>query len=364
MTPVTGTLHVLYSLRAEGCPRLALGLLTEELKQTGRRGAVAVCRETPADLLPEFNQLGIPLFPLHWRPKGFLGLARRSRRLLGQTRPRGVVCYTVGLHVPIAWAARSVDCPMVVHLGCAPPRNEPWKLRKFQLLIASADRWISHYAACSEHVRQESLEAYNLNPEKVTTVPNGIALENFFALRDRTRMPCADGTITVGMVGSLEASRDQTTLLRAIKMLIERGQRVHLRLIGGGTRDSNLRALAGELGIEKHVEWTGSVNDIGRELARLDVFAFSVHTAEGLGIALVEALAAGLPAVASDVGACREVLAGGRWGRLVETGNVAAWAEAILAARAQSAAPIAALTRYDIRSTAPAYGKLIERAMG
>lgn len=364
MTPVDGTLHVLYSLRAEGCPRLALGLLTEELKQTGRRGAVALCCESPADLLPAFEQLAIPLFPLRWRPKGFLGLAVRSRRLLKQARPRGVVCYTVGLHVPIALAARSLACPMVVHLGCAPPRNQPRTLRKFQLLMASGDRWVSHYAACSEHVRRESVAAYKLRPDKVTTVPNGIALENFFAVRERERVPRDDGTITVGMVGSLEASRDQTTLLRAIKVLNERGHRVQLRLIGGGTRQSALHALAGELGIEKNVEWTGSVSDISRELARLDIFAFSVHAAEGLGIALVEALAAGLPVVASDVGACREVLAGGRWGRLVAPGNVAAWAEAILAARAQSAAPVEALNRFDIRSTALAYGELIERAMG
>jgi glycosyltransferase involved in cell wall biosynthesis len=64
-------------------------------------------------------------------------------------------------------------------------------------------------------------------------------------------------------------------------------------------------------------------------MADTDIFAFSVRPEEGLGIALIEAMASGPPIVASDVGACREALAGGECGLLVPPGDAVAMAEAI-----------------------------------
>ena len=94
----------------------------------------------------------------------------------------------------------------------------------------------------------------------------------------------------------------------------------------------------------------------------MDVFAYSVHGQEGLGIALVEALAAGVPVVASDVGACREVLENGRWGALVKQGDPQALADAIIETSLTPPPPPESVRRFDILDTFHAYQSLLSRA--
>lgn len=356
---VTGTLHVLYSLRAEGCPRLALGLLEQEIAQTERQGVVAICTEAYPDLTREFEKLGVPIVSLKWRPHGFVRLAFRTRKVLAELRPRGVICYTVGLHVSVAVAARTLGLPIVLHLGNGPPLRNRMALQKIRLQMLAGRPFVNRYVACSEHVRRESIRAYRLPGQAVTTVPNGIPLDEFFHVRyARTSRP-PRGPLKVGMVGSLEAHKDQATLLQAVSLLTSKGVNVRLRLIGAGSREAYLRQIAQDWGILDRVEWAGTVTDVPAELARLDVFAYSVREEEGLGIALVEALAAGLPVVASDVGACREVLDGGQLGLLVPQQDAAAWADSIIAARSLPPTSAEALARYDIRETARAYDALL-----
>ena len=105
-------------------------------------------------------------------------------------------------------------------------------------------------------------------------------------------------------------------------------------------RDSLVR-LAGELGVAGAVEFLGTRGDVPELLGAADLFLFSTTRREGLGSVLLEALAAELPVVASDVPACRELLAGGRWGRLVPPADSAALAEAVHTALAASPDPAA-----------------------
>src|SRR5581483_4170091 len=86
-----------------------------------------------------------------------------------------------------------------------------------------------------------------------------------------------------------------------------------------------------ELNLTAVVTFLGSRRDVPSLLGQSDVFVFSTTREEGLGTVLIEALAAGLPVVASDVPACAEALEGGRWGRLVPPGDSAALAAALIA---------------------------------
>jgi glycosyltransferase involved in cell wall biosynthesis len=105
---------------------------------------------------------------------------------------------------------------------------------------------------------------------------------------------------------------------------------VHLSLAGNGSLRPRLEALARALGIDGRVDFLGSCADVPTLLGGCDLFVFSTTRAEGLGTVLIEALAAGLPVVASDVPACRELLEEGRWGVLVNPGDPAALALAVI----------------------------------
>ena len=111
------------------------------------------------------------------------------------------------------------------------------------------------------------------------------------------------------------------------------------------------------------MEFLGS-RDIPKLLAELDLFVFSARPDEGFGIALAEAMAAGLPIVASNVGACREVLDSGRCGLLVEPQSPEALATGIrqvlsdpaLALKYASAARERAMRHFSVEVMADAYG--------
>jgi glycosyltransferase involved in cell wall biosynthesis len=107
------------------------------------------------------------------------------------------------------------------------------------------------------------------------------------------------------------------------------GHPIEVWIIGDGSRRPELERLITELGMGDSVKLLGVRRDIPELLARLDAFTFAVKPDEGLGVALVEAMAAGVPIVASDVGACREVLDGGDLGTLVVPADPGALARAI-----------------------------------
>ncbi len=106
-------------------------------------------------------------------------------------------------------------------------------------------------------------------------------------------------------------------MLRAFARVQSELGNCELWLIGDGERRQALEALAAELGITEWVRFWGERTDVPALLGGMDVFAFSTTRDEGFGIVLAEAMAAGTPIVASDVEACREVLAAGEAGRLV-----------------------------------------------
>ena len=110
-----------------------------------------------------------------------------------------------------------------------------------------------------------------------------------------------------------------------------------LRLVGHGSLRERLERQAAELGVAHAVEFLGTRSDVPELLAHADLFVFSTTPQEGLGSVLLEALAAELPVVSSDVPACRELLAGGKWGTLVPPADPAALAVAVGRAFGQSA---------------------------
>ena len=354
-----GYLHVLYSPKAEGCPRLALDLIKQERQQTGREGSVAFCTMNPGTLLPAFGEQGTAVHRLNWRRREFIRLFVSALQIFRKIRPVGVIIYTIGMHVPVAVAARLCSIPTVVHIGNPPPFGNDLTMTKLRTQMLAGALFVNRHIACSEYVARACKSAYGLPDRLVSVAHNGIHLKSFLDLRQEKTDSRKAKALRIGMVASLEHHKDHSLLIEAFAILIGRGQRATLHIVGDGSLKNALQARARELKVDRHVSWTGAVTDVKTELKNLDVFAFAVKDDEGLGIALVEALAAGLPVVASDVGACREVLDGGRWGRLVSVRDPAVWADALVTAGDLPVALPSDLARYDIRKTFVAYNSLL-----
>jgi glycosyltransferase involved in cell wall biosynthesis len=130
------------------------------------------------------------------------------------------------------------------------------------------------------------------------------------------------------MVATLEPHKDHETLLRAWAQFSEAHPESHLYLAGNGSLMSRLKSFASELHLER-ISFLGSVSDVPQLLHRCKWFVFSTTQNEGFGTVLIEALAAGCLVIASDVPACREVLADGKYGLLVRAHDPEALATAM-----------------------------------
>lgn len=130
-------------------------------------------------------------------------------------------------------------------------------------------------------------------------------------------------TLAVGVVAQLIPRKGHRTLLTELPAVLQREPRLRVILLGQGPLEPELRALVERLAVAEHVRFAGFRGDLPSLLPGLDVL---VHPAEreGLGVALLEAAAAGVPAIACAAGGVPEVVADGRTGLLVPPGDGAA----------------------------------------
>ena len=161
-------------------------------------------------------------------------------------------------------------------------------------------------------------------------IPNGIELPPFPTaadrLRARTTLGVADTDFVVGIVARLSAEKAHEVLFQAIAACAPSVPQVRLVVIGGGDREAELRDLARELGIASRTIFLGIRRDVPDLLPGLDVACLS-SVYEGVPITLIEAMAAGLPVVATDCGSVRDMVEDGEQGFVVPVGDVENFAD-------------------------------------
>jgi glycosyltransferase involved in cell wall biosynthesis len=130
-------------------------------------------------------------------------------------------------------------------------------------------------------------------------------------------------------VAGFRAEKDHTTLLHAFRTVVDAHPTAVLRLVGDGPERPAAEALAGELGIVDSVEFLGNRSDVEHLLPGADVFVLASYAVENLPFAVLEAMTAELPVVATDVGALAELVLDGVTGLLVPPRDPAALATAL-----------------------------------
>jgi glycosyltransferase involved in cell wall biosynthesis len=195
--------------------------------------------------------------------------------------------------------------------------GRPHHLRGYRL----TNRLVHRIVANSEAVRVFTLERERVAPDKVRVIPNGVDAARF-AGGDRERLRrelgVAADELLVGAVGTIKPVKGQAVLLEAAAPLL--AARPDLKLVLAGTPTAGygerLRARVREVGVSERVLLPGSVEQVPDLLAALDLFVLP-SLSEGMSNALLEAMAAGRPIVATRVGGNAECLAEGEAGVLV-----------------------------------------------
>ncbi|MGE5178760.1 MAG: glycosyltransferase [Bacteroidota bacterium] len=145
--------------------------------------------------------------------------------------------------------------------------------------------------------------------------------------------PAPSGEVRLACVGRLEPIKGVDFVIHSVARLRARGVSCRLRVIGDGTERQVLEQLAKRLGVDSDVLFTGTLGelDVQHALAESDVFVSGSHQ-EGFSLALLEALAQGLPAVVTDVGSARDVVRNGATGYVIDNRDPDMFADRVLEA--------------------------------
>ena len=280
--------------------------------------------------LADFRALGLGephLFPIRGslaRPNTAVQVLRIARLI----RRRGVrivhgtdfVTNFLGL-----LAARLAGARMVVNrvdLGHERPGFGPLRRRVEKLVSARADV----VCANAEAVARLCISQEGCSPERVVVVRNGIDLRRFDELAARAAEgPVPEGGPIVAVVANLWPVKDHRTLIEAAALVQRRIPDVRFALVGDGPERDHLQRRIGELGLRDAVHLLGTRYDVPAILARSSAFCLPSR-AEGLSNAIMEAMAAALPVVATDAGGNAELVRHGSTGFVVPIGDAASMA--------------------------------------
>jgi glycosyltransferase involved in cell wall biosynthesis len=169
------------------------------------------------------------------------------------------------------------------------------------------------------------IEELGIPAQHVHVIANGVDMDQFSvpSRESRSGLGLSTDDVVFGVVGRLEPEKDHRTLLQAFRALIDHGRPARLLVIGDGSLRGELESCSRTLGLERNVTFLGARTDIPKVLAALDVFVLSsVH--EGVPLAVIEAMGAGKPVIATDIGGLRLLVKPSINGLLVPTGNPAA----------------------------------------
>jgi glycosyltransferase involved in cell wall biosynthesis len=206
---------------------------------------------------------------------------------------------------------------------------DKWRRRLAYRLVSR----LSYMVAVSADIKRHLAEKVGVREDRVITIPNGIDLSAYDSQRShreevRRTLGVDNGTLLLGAIGNLYPVKGHTYLLRAVALLHGGGLPVKLVIAGRGALLDDLRAETTRLGIARDVAFLGFREDVPALLPALDVFVLP-SLSEGLPLSALEAMATGMPVVATRVGGAPEVVAHGESGLLVPPADPTALAEAV-----------------------------------
>jgi len=334
-----------------GGPSIHVILLSAGLRPLGYETRLVVGRESPCEgnmlalaaaksvTCEAMAGLGREIAPLS-DLRALVGLHRFMR----VWRPAIVHTHTAKAGLLGRLAARSAGVPTVVHTYHGHVLRgyfSPAKTALFRWLETRLATSTDALVAVSESVKQD-LVALGIAPaERIRVIPLGLELGHLTgalprgALRREAGIP--DGAPLVGMVGRLVPIKDVPTFLRAARIVCETRPEARFALVGDGEERPALESLCRELDLDGEVTFFGWKRDLAAVYGDLDVVVNASRN-EGTPVALIEALAAAKPVVATRVGGTPDLLGDGERGRLVPPAEPAALARAVLETLGESEA--------------------------
>jgi len=268
---------------------------------------------------------GIPVRALGARGKADIRALWRLRRIIRESRPEIVHSFLFHANMAARLAAVGTGVAAVVCSARVAERARPRR----RSLECRTHRLVDALVCVSTGVR-DYYAAGGFPREKLLVIPNGVDVARFQG-RDtsfKEKLGLAPEKPLITTIGRLHEQKGMSYFLRAAASLHHSRPGCHFLVVGAGPQDEELRTLARQLRIEPHVTFFGRCDDVAPVLKASDVFVLA-SLWEGMPNVVLEALAAGVPVVATRVEGVTDIIEDGRTGVLVMPRDVPAIVTAV-----------------------------------
>ena len=319
--------HILYRFAVGGLENGVVNLINRIPETQYRHVIISLTDAT--EFKQRITRKDVDIYCLHKKPGHDVGLYFRLWKLLKQLKPdithtRNLAALEMVVIAMLAGVKRRIHSEHGWGMNDLHGAN-----RKHQLLRRYMSKLTHSYIGLSKHIINYLHDGVGIPSSKLTQIYNGVDADRFIASENNNvPNPLPDGfaedTIVIGTVGRMEAVKAQTTLADAFILLNqacpEVNHKLRLVMIGDGDlRDQALEKLQKE-GLEKQCWLPGSRDDVPTIMNKMDVFVLPSRN-EGISNTILEAMATGLPVVATRVGGNPELVVEQETGFLIPSDN-------------------------------------------
>ena len=328
--------------------------LAAYLPETGCRPVVCSFKDGP--LRQEIERLGVPVEIIPGRRFSMLSFPHNIRELwrIRQALADLIVKYEIQViqthllrsldflvltlrnrsHIPLVfWTIHNSNFELQPqHLSTHHWLLKPKQLG-YRLLYRLLTRWVSGFIAVSADVKTALRNNLGLAEAKITVICNGVDLQRYSHRIDRVRireqLGLGNKAQVLVMVATFKEQKGHRHLIAALAPIISDWPQLQVLLAGDGPLKPEIEEQVRALGLTAQVHFLGSRSDVRDLLVASDYFVLP-SLWEGLPMALIEAMASGLPIISSDVSGTRQVMVPNETGLMVPPGDVARLREAIV----------------------------------
>jgi len=363
--------HILYSFHIGGLENGVVNLINRMPVDRYRHVVIALA-DCDSDFCARITRPDVAFISLRKPPGHGIQLFPRLYRLLRQLAPSIVHTRNLAaleMTLP-AWAAR---VPVRIHGEHGWDTSDPGGAsRKYRLVRRLHAPFVTQYIALSGQLSSYLTHSVGISPKRVTRICNGVDVARFAVRESRADLPEAPegfvggSSLVFGTVGRLQAVKDQLNLVRAFAHWRAGGaavaQAARLVLVGDGPLRAQVESEIEAAGLSQVVWLAGARDDVPAWMAAMDCFVLPSQ-AEGISNTLLEAMASGLPVVATDVGGNSELVVDGETGWLVPPQDPVALAgamarladDASMRQRMAAAARARAVSEFSLEAMVSAY---------